>query len=350
MRSFSGKQALITGAASGIGRALTLELAREGARLVLVDIDRAGLHETSRQLSEQGVDATVYVCDLTDRDQVAAVCERVRTECGGVDLLVNNAGIAYYGRTTAMTDEQWDRVMDVNLHAPVQMTRELLPSLLERPDSHVVNMCSIAGLVAGGRFAAYHVSKFGLVGFSEALRAEFGRRGLGVTAVCPGPVRTRLYDAAAAGGGSQVPVPPRWVSTTPEAVARRTLRAIRRNRRQVVITPMAHALFVLKRFVPGLIDFANTFSRKRLRAVLPWSFRKTAQQSSTSRAAASLSSAARAAVSGGAAACDGAVSGKSGVPQRSVPQWSVPPAEVVALPRATAIPRSSDSGGQRRAA
>ncbi|MBI1311181.1 SDR family NAD(P)-dependent oxidoreductase [bacterium] len=270
MRQFAGKQALITGAAAGIGRAIALELARYGTHCVLADIDADGLATAAREVESLGVNAGIEVCDLTNSQQITAMCRRVLDAHGGIDLLVNNAGVAFYGPTASMSTEQWNWLLSINLHAPIQITRELLPSMLDRPDAHIVNMCSIAGLVAGGRFTAYHVSKFGLIGFTEALRAEYGRRGLGVTAICPGPVLTGLYHAAAAGERSKVPVPPRWASTTPEVVARRTINAIRRNRRQIVITPMAHALFALKRFAPGLIDFANTFSRRRLKAALPW--------------------------------------------------------------------------------
>ncbi len=270
MKDLRGRRAFITGAAAGIGRAIAAELARQGTHLFLVDIDPDGLAETVEEVRSNGVRVATSVCDLTDADQITAVCQRVLEEFGGVDLLVNNAGVAFYGPTSSMTTEQWDWLLAVNLHAPIQITRELLPSLLSLQDSHIVNMCSIAGLVAGGRFAAYHVSKFGLVGFTEALRAEYGRRGLGVTAICPGPVTTKLYESAPAGNGSKVPTPPRWACATPEAVAKKTVRAIRRNRRQVLITPMAHGLFALKRIAPGLLDFINTFSRKRLKAALPW--------------------------------------------------------------------------------
>jgi short-subunit dehydrogenase len=266
MRSLRDRRAFITGAAAGIGRAIAIELARQGTHLFLVDIDADRLAETADHVRSVGVDVRTAVCDLTDPKQITTVCQQGLNESGGVDLLINNAGVAFYGPTSTMTAEQWDWLLAVNLHAPIQITRELLPSLLSLPDAHIVNMCSIAGLVAGGRFAAYHVSKFGLVGFTEALRAEYGRRGLGVTAVCPGPVFTGLYESAAGGNGSRVPTPPRWVCATPEAVARKTVRAVLRNRRQVLITPMAHGLFVLKRFVPGLLDCINTFSRKRLKA------------------------------------------------------------------------------------
>ena len=102
-----------------------------------------------------------------------------------------------------------------NLLSAIQITREFLPVLLERPEAHLLNVCSISGLVAGGRFAAYHTSKFGLIGFTEALRAEYGRRGLGVTALCPGPVLTNLYrDCQTGQPDKKAPQPPAWMCTT----------------------------------------------------------------------------------------------------------------------------------------
>jgi short-subunit dehydrogenase len=152
----------------------------------------------------------------------------------------------------------------INLLAPIQITRELLPLLLERPEAHIVNVCSISGLVAGGRFAAYHTTKFGLIGFTESLRAEYGRRGLGVTSLCPGPVRTNLYRKCATGkAGKVVPEPPAWLCASIDQVARRTVKAIRHNQRMPIIGPLAHLLWNLKWFAPGLIDFLNHFHRKK---------------------------------------------------------------------------------------
>ena len=188
------------------------------------------------------------------------------SRCDVIDVLINNAGVAYYGPTEGMSQQQWDWLMNINLMAPIQITNHFLPKLTERPDAHIANMCSISGMVAGGRFAAYHTSKFGLIGFTESLRAEFGRKGIGVSAICPGPVKTNLYEAAASSDTQKkVPSPPDWLCASPERVAELTIRAIRRNKRQVLITPLAHGLFQMKRFVPGVIDFANQFSRKKKR-------------------------------------------------------------------------------------
>ena len=263
MQQFHGRTTFLTGAASGIGRCLAVELAQAGCNLCLVDVNAEGLRTLAAELAPSGVRVLLFPCDLMDRKAVSATIASALQQTGGIDLLINNAGVAYYGPTDQMTQGQWDWLMTINLLAPIQITHELLPTLLQRPDAHIVNMCSISGLVAGGRFSAYHTSKFGLIGFTESLRAEYGRRGLGVTAICPGPVLTHLYDSAASGRVDQkVPSPPRWMCATPERVAAVTLKAIRKDKRQVLITPTAHALFQLKRFAPWLIDFANRFSRK----------------------------------------------------------------------------------------
>ncbi len=262
MKSLKNQTAFLTGAASGIGRAIAVALAKEGCHLFLVDRNEAGLRSLERELAASQVRIFTRTCDLCDRADVSRCTQEALTKTGGIDLLINNAGVAYYGQTEFMTQAQWDRVMAVNLLAPVQITQELLPAMMGQPDPHIVNMCSVSGLVAGGRFAAYHTSKFGLVGFTEALRAEYGRRGVGVSAICPGPVSTQLYASAEGPNGRQVPVPPAWMCTTPERVAAITIRAILKNRRQVLITPTAHALFWLKRVAPWLIDMVNQFSRK----------------------------------------------------------------------------------------
>lgn len=262
MKSFTDRTALITGAASGIGLGIAHALAKQRCNLILVDVNAPGLAAAATALANTACRVDTLVCDLANPTAIESMLEKVERLCRGPDLLVNNAGIALYGPTNEMTQEQWDRVLQINLLAPVQITRRLLPRLLRMDDPHIVNICSISGLVAGGRCAAYHTSKFGLVGFTEALRAEFGRRGVGVTAICPGPVLTPLYETAQSSRkGLTVPTPPPWMCTTVDYVAARTIKAIRRNERQVLITPMAHFLHLLKRFIPSVIDWANHFSR-----------------------------------------------------------------------------------------
>jgi short-subunit dehydrogenase len=255
MRDFVGKTALVTGAASGIGRAIALRLAREGVRLFLVDINDVGLNEVADEARQAGVECAVRRCDVRQPREVSAVVTEILSRWDGVDILVNNAGITYYGPTVRMSAEHWDRLMRINLLSHIQFTRELLPSMLERPEAHVLNVCSMFGLVGMPKLAAYSTTKFALVGFSESLRNECGRDGLGVTALCPGFVNTNLFTSAPLGEKQKEhKIPPRIFQTTPEKVAHAAVNAIRRNRRMVVMTPAAWLLVSAKRFVPGVMD------------------------------------------------------------------------------------------------
>ena len=267
MKNLNGKSALVTGAASGIGRAIALELARRQVDLFLVDLDQAGLAETADMAGKHHCQTIAHVADLTQPSDLSGIVERLLARWNGVDILINNAGVAFYGSTHAMSDSQWQRILAVNLLAPIELTRKLLPSMLERYEAHVLNVCSIAGLVASPRLAAYHTTKFGLVGFSEALRAEYGPRGLGVTALCPGFVRTNIYRTAMIAGDKSMPRVPAWCTTSPEHVASRAVRAIRGVEGVVVVTPAAQLSWWLKRFAPGLIDLMYQFRwRKRAKA------------------------------------------------------------------------------------
>jgi short-subunit dehydrogenase len=264
MRQLRGKTALVTGAASGIGRAISLALAREGTRLLLVDIDATGLGSVAAEARLHGVEVAERRCDVGQSGDVSATVAEILAKWGGVDILVNNAGITYYGKTVEMSEEHWDRLLRINLHAHLQFTRELLPSLLARPEAHVLNVCSMFGLFGAPKLAAYCTTKFALVGFSDALRAEYGRDGLGVTALCPGFVSTNLFTSAPQHASAKGPkIPPRLFSTTPDKVARAAVRAIRRDRRFVVVEPFARLTCTVKRLAPGLIDFFFHLGRRK---------------------------------------------------------------------------------------
>jgi len=270
MRQIRGKTALVTGAASGIGRALALALAKEGARLYLLDIDFDGLKSVVAEVETLGVEAVGKKCDLSDGRQISAAVQFLLGRWGELDILVNNAGLTYYGRTSEMSADNWDRLLAVNLLAPLQLTRELLPTLLRAPEAHVVNMASVLGLVGLARVAAYSTSKYALVGFTESMRAEYVRRGVGFSAICPGLVDTNLFAAAPrAPRDAENRVPPRLFLTTPESIARRTIRAIYKNQGVVVVQPYARALYLVKRLAPGLLEFCHRARFKRRRPQHP---------------------------------------------------------------------------------
>ncbi len=279
MLSIRQKYALVTGAASGIGRAIALRLAREGANLYLADCDEWGLAGTVSAAKQAGVEVIGRYCDVTHPSQNSRCVADAVARYGGIDILVNNAGITYYGDTASMSSADAHRLLAVNLHAPIQFTRELLPTLLARPEAHVLNVASLFGLIGTRRVALYTASKFGLVGFSEALRAEYGRQGLGVTALCPGFVDTNLFAAAPRGSDRQENKrPPEWLLSTPEKIAACGVKAIYRNRALVVSPPYARLVYFGKRFFPGLLDWANHLSRKQTvrREVAPAAPRKAA--------------------------------------------------------------------------
>jgi short-subunit dehydrogenase len=255
VRVIRGKKVLLSGAASGIGRALSLRLAQEGAHLFLVDIDTAGMEETAAECRQAGVEVVTRRCDMSQPREVTSAVAAVINLWNGIDILVNNAGITYYGKTERMSGGHWDKLLQINLLSHVQFTRELLPNLLERPEAHVLNVCSVLGLVGMPKVTAYCTSKFGMVGFSEALRGEFGREGLGVTALCPGFVRTNLFtNAPLDEKAEEHKIPPRMITTTPERVANAAIKAIYRNRGVVVMEPFARFMYVLKRFAPWIMD------------------------------------------------------------------------------------------------
>ncbi len=266
MRDLRHKRALVTGAAAGIGRAIAIALAHEGADVFLVDVDEPGLANVAIEARRLGVEAVGRRCDVGEAAEVSATVAAVLRHWGGVDVLVNNAGITYYGHTDRMPAEHWDRLFRVNLHAHLQFTRELLPSLLARREAHVLNVASVLGLVGMPKVSAYCATKFALVGFSQSLRAEYGRQGLGVTALCPGFVNTNLFTSAPLNRSSaNHKVPPRLLCTTPQRVAAAAIKAIRRNRRQVVMGPLAHVLVGASRYLPSVWDrLLHLGKRKRV--------------------------------------------------------------------------------------
>lgn len=196
LRSFAGKVAVVTGGGSGIGRALALRLAREGARVVVADIDEADAAETAHQATAAGGEAIAFRTDVTDREAVEALAEAVFARYGATHVLCNNAGVVVYGGLEAATWRDWQWVLGVNLWGVIHGLLAFVPRMIARgAGGHVVNTASMAGLVASRGLGVYTTSKYAVVGLSEALARDLAPHGIGVTVVCPLGVATRIREA-----------------------------------------------------------------------------------------------------------------------------------------------------------
>lgn len=198
MSSVSGKVAAVTGAGSGIGRALALELARKGARLAVSDVDEAGLGETVDLVKQAGAEVTSTQLDVTDRDAMTAWATATVEHYGVAHQVYNNAGIAFSRSVLESDWSDYERVLGVNLWGVIHGTKAFLPHLIASGDGHVVNVSSLNGYLAQDSMSHYCTSKFAVRGFTETLRIELTGSGspVQVTVVHPGGVKTKIADNA----------------------------------------------------------------------------------------------------------------------------------------------------------
>ncbi|MCB0928081.1 MAG: SDR family NAD(P)-dependent oxidoreductase [Mycolicibacterium insubricum] len=194
MKGFAGKVVVITGAGSGIGRALALELARSGAKLAISDLDTEGLAETERLVHQIGAPVKADRLNVTEREAFLLYADEVKAHYGVVHQIYNNAGIAYNGDVEDTTFKDLERVMDVDFWGVVNGTKAFLPYLIESGDGHVVNVSSLFGIFSVPGQAAYNAAKFAVRGFTEALRQEMllHKRPVAVTCVHPGGIKTGI--------------------------------------------------------------------------------------------------------------------------------------------------------------
>jgi len=267
-----GRRAIVTGAASGIGKAIALALAAEGADLFLIDLDTVRMESVVREASRHGVEVIAAGCDLAIPAEINRVISEVRTTWADrIHILVNCAGIAFYGPFHLATEAEWRQVIAVNLLAPMQIIHELLPALVSAEQAHILNVCSLAGLMPMRKLSPYQASKYGLVGFTLALRNDYQRDNFGVTALCPGFVTTpMLANMKDPEPHRKPPAVPDFMCTEPELVAATAIDAIRRDRRLVVVSiPVRLAWWAIRQF-PALSDWIIREGwRRRGKIVLP---------------------------------------------------------------------------------
>ena len=258
--SFDGGTAVVTGAASGIGAALAVQLAARGSNLVLVDRDKERLDgvaaDVRREQPQLAVDT--YVVDLSDDAATAEAAETLAAAHPGTTLLVNNAGVALGGRFDQVTLEEFDWVMAVNFRSVVRLTHAFLPALKAHPGAHLVNVSSVFGIFAPAGQAAYSASKFAVRGFSEAVRHELAENGVGVTVVHPGGIKTRIAESARTGSGVSVEEYEqgrkqfaKLLTMPPEKAAALIVEAIEKRRPRLLIGWSAKVPDVLVRLMPG---------------------------------------------------------------------------------------------------
>jgi NADP-dependent 3-hydroxy acid dehydrogenase YdfG len=254
MEGFAGKVAVVTGAGSGIGRALAIELARSGAKLAISDVDTEGLAQTAERLEAIGAPVKSDRLDVTEREAFIAYADEVNEHFGKVNQIYNNAGIAFTGDVEISQFKDIERVMDVDFWGVVNGTKAFLPHLIASGDGHVVNVSSIFGLFSVPGQSAYNSAKFAVRGFTEALRQEMALAShpVKVTAVHPGGIKTAIARNATAAEGVDASelaefFDKRLASTSPQRAAQIILEAVRKNKARVLVGPDAKVLDLLVR-------------------------------------------------------------------------------------------------------
>lgn len=248
MRSFSRRTAVVTGAGSGIGRALAMELARRGASVAASDVDTDGLQATVSSITSRGGTAKAWTLDVTDAAAVQRHADEVAEAYGGVDLVINNAGVALAARAVEQTAAQVTKVIDVDLIGVVNGTQAFLPHLLDSGDGHLVNISSLFGLIAMPYNSAYNAAKFGVRGYTESIAIELAasRAPVGVTCVHPGGVKTAIASSAEVVEGNEglSGAFEKVLRMPPERAAEIILRGVQRGRRRQLVGVDAWAAHV----------------------------------------------------------------------------------------------------------
>ncbi|MDN5857861.1 MAG: SDR family NAD(P)-dependent oxidoreductase, partial [Pseudonocardia sp.] len=253
MRDFTDKVAVITGAGAGIGRALAIALAERGARLALSDIDAVAVADTAATCEKLGATAVASALDVADRTAVHAHADQVVAEFGQVNLVVNNAGVALMATVEDMTWEDFEWIMGINFWGVVHGTKAFLPHLIASGDGHVVNLSSVFGLIGVPTQSAYNATKFGVRGFTDALRAEMLVAGhqVGVSCVHPGGIDTNIARAARKPDGMDDEEAARSFAkiagTSPDDAAQAIIRGVERNSARILIGLDARVIDLLPR-------------------------------------------------------------------------------------------------------
>jgi NAD(P)-dependent dehydrogenase (short-subunit alcohol dehydrogenase family) len=256
VKDLRGKRCLITGAASGIGRATAIAAAGQGAELFLTDRNGEGLEQVATEIRDAGGTVSHFAAvDLVDHDAVVAFAAEVHAVAPSMDVVMNVAGISTWGKIEQLEHEHWRRTIDIDLMGPISVLECFVPPMIEaRRGGHVVNVSSVAGLFGLPWHAPYSAAKFGLRGVSEVLRFDLRKNRIGVSLVCPGAVKTPLVGTVDIVGVDRDNPKMRKLialferrAVTPESVAEKIIEAIEKNRYMVFTSPDGRFLHWLQR-------------------------------------------------------------------------------------------------------
>jgi butyryl-CoA dehydrogenase len=263
MKSFDGRVAAITGAGSGIGRALARDLASRGTHLALSDIDEVTLAETVTLCEGAGVKVSSQRVDVADRDAVTAWADQVVADHGAVQLVFNNAGVALTCSIESMSYDDFEWLININFWGVVHGTKAFLPHLRAAGEGHIVNLSSVFGLISIPTQAAYNAAKFAVRGFTDALRIELDADGgaISCTTVHPGGIKTNIVrnsrmDPSLSTRDDAVAGFEKMAFTSPDKAARQILAAVERDKRRVLVGPDAKVIDLLSRLPAGLYQTA----------------------------------------------------------------------------------------------
>lgn len=265
--SGQGQRVFITGSASGLGRAMALRFAREGCRVAVADVNDARAEEAAEEVAAAGGEALVLHCDITSDASVSDAAAAVGQAWGGVDVLINNAGVAAAGTVVDTSMEDWSWMIDTNLLGAVRMCRALVPSMQAQRSGYVINVASAAGIVQSPGMASYNVAKAGMIALSETLRNEVRRFGIGVTVVCPSFFATNLmesYRGPTTGVRDMADKLMRRSSLDADDVADAVYRAMEKDELFVFAHNEARLAYHLKRLMPGVFYWSTERAAQRM--------------------------------------------------------------------------------------
>jgi all-trans-retinol dehydrogenase (NAD+) len=255
MKTVKDKIILITGGASGIGRLVGLMLAKRGAKIVVWDVNAENIEKLEEEARAESLFIKGFVCDVSNKDEVYKLADKIKAEIGEVDILINNAGVVSGSTFLKTSDEKILTSMNINVNAAFWTTKAFLPSMIARNSGHLVNISSAAGIIGVTGLADYSASKFAVFGFHEAIRMELRRLKSRVqsTIVCPFFIDTGMFQGVKTRFSFLLPI------LKPEYAAKKICQAIIKNKKRLIMPRFVYAVYLIRLLPVGLFDFISDF-------------------------------------------------------------------------------------------